>query len=235
VPRLREFKWDSWLEERAERFAADRPSIVALDTETTGLEFYDVPFAAQLTWRGRDNSLQSAYVDLEAECTSLLPLPDQDQGNVVHRLTLLRDILHLSPTWVLHNAKFDLQKLLLFGVITDEMLEQHEIEDTQTMFHLLDENSPKGLKALAVSVLKYDDTIMVPYKTGKKKGTSRPVSKEKYLLDRTRRKLKLNKKDGYHLLPRAVVVPYALKDTEFTLGLYEVLKPKLEALREKSR
>lgn len=213
MPRIREFRWVEWAAWALSEVVADQPDIIAVDTETTGLEYYDEPFAATLSWRNRHGTVTSAYLDLE----------DARFGNV----TRLGAILRGRPAWVLHNAKFDLQKLLLIGVIREQDIDAVELHDTQTMYMLLDENGKKGLKDLAVRILKYDDTISVPYKSGKK-GQFREVSKEKYKLDETRRKLKLRKEDGYHLLPREVVIPYALRDTEFTLALYEKLWPKLQ-------
>jgi DNA polymerase I-like protein with 3'-5' exonuclease and polymerase domains len=93
---------------------------------------------------------------------------------------------------------------------------------------LLDENNTKGLKDLAVRVLGYDDTIEVEVKSGKNKGQMKKVPREQHQLNAVRRKLGLKKEDGYHLLPRDVLIPYALRDTDFTLQLYEVLMPKLE-------
>lgn len=211
MPRLRYARADLAMVE----IKVDQPDIVAVDTETTGTEFYDEPFAATLSWRAADGSLRNAYLPLEGH---------EREASIVTLGWILRKV----PRWVFHNAKFDLQKLLLIGAIDRKLVDEIELHDTQTLFMLLDENSPKGLKTLAVNVLKYDDTIQVPYKGGKKKGQLREVSREKYELDEARRKLKLTKEDGYHLLPRRVIVPYALRDTDFTLRLFETLMPKLE-------
>ena len=216
MPRLREFRFGRWAGRALQEFLEDSPELIAIDTETSGVEFYDEAFSAQVTWRAPTGELKSWYFELS--CPS-----------AEYALHLL---LKQAPVWVGHNLKFDLQKLLLTGVITEADIDGHEIHDTQTMYALLDENGRKGLKHLAVTVLKHDDTIMVPYASGEKKGQLRPVSKEKYRLDATRRKLKLKKEDGYHLLPRDVLIPYALKDTEFTLRLYETLWPRLEAKRD---
>jgi DNA polymerase I len=211
VPRLSHTR-AAWAQAQIE---IDRPDLIAVDTETTGLEFYDEPFAATLTWRAGD-VLRNAYLPLEGRGRE-------------EALAALSSILRYVPAWVFHNAKFDLQKLKLIGVTDDAQIERVDLHDTQTIFTLLDENSPKALKTLAVSILKYDDTIDVPYKSGAKKGQTRKVSREKYELDEARRKLKLTKDDGYHLLPRRVIVPYALRDTDFTLQLYETLMPRLIA------
>lgn len=198
-----------------QEFSQDQPPIVAVDTETTGLEFYDEPFAATLSWRDPTGALKNAYLPLEGPGKPLA-------------LEVLSEILEMAPAWVFHNAKFDLQKLKLIGVIDAAQIERADLHDTQTIYTLLDENDRKGLKYLAVKILKYDDTIKVPYKTKGREGEYREISREKYELDEARRRLKLTKDDGYHLLPRRVIVPYALRDTDFTLRLYEKLMPALE-------
>lgn len=214
MPRLKEFKYDSWSAWTVKTLFQDMPDIVAVDTETSGLGFYDEPFAATLSWRGPDGTLKHGYFDLEG-------------ARREDRIEQLRSILMWIPAWVFHNAKFDLQKLKLIGVITDMMIDGTELHDTQTAYMLLDENSTKGLKDLAVRVLGYDDIIEVEIKSGKNKGKMKKVPKEQYKLNAVRRKLGLKKEDGYHLLPRNVLIPYALRDTDFTLQLYEVLMPRL--------
>lgn len=222
MPRLREFRWDAWALAAIRAFIEDEPSIIAIDTETTGLGFYDEPFAATLTWRGKSGELRSWYFDLE------------DPENRDVRIMWLRDILVGAPAWVFHNAKFDLQKLELIGAIDADTLERVELHDTQTAYMLLDENSSKRLKDLAVRILGYDDTIEVEVKSGPNKGTMKRVPKEQHRLNATRRKLGLKKEDGYHLLPREVLIPYALRDTEFTLQLHEILQPRLAAKEDEA-
>lgn len=215
MPRLKQYKWGEWAHDVASRLPAGNP-IVAVDTETTGLGYYDEPFSGQVTFPGRNGvGMISGYFELiEPEAHNAF-----------------REILYNTDVWIFHNAKFDLQKLLLARIIDEDRLAQVTIHDTQTMYALLDENGRKGLKDLAVRVLKYDDTIHVPYSDKRKKQfpeVYREVSREKYLLDKAFRSMGLKKEDGYHLLPREVVVPYAIKDTEFTLGLYEKLWPQIQ-------
>jgi DNA polymerase I-like protein with 3'-5' exonuclease and polymerase domains len=216
MPRLKSFNWDAWAEwAYVQVQLRDLPPIIAVDTETTGIGFYDEPFGATITWRSREGDLRSAYIDVDGE--------GREQ-----RIEFLRRILQDVPAWVFHNAKFDLQKLRLVGALPDP--QGHELHDTQTLYALLDENGRKGLKHLAATVLKVDDTICVEVKSGPNKGTFKRVPKEEHRLSAVRRKLKLKKEDGYHLLPRDVLIPYALKDTEFTLLLYEKLMPQLKAV-----
>lgn len=214
MPRLREFRWRAWATHSYETYLRTMPNIVAVDTETTGVGFYDEPFAATLTWRTPEG-LQSAYFDLEA-------------AGREDRIQQLWSMLNEVPAWVFHNSKFDLQKLQLIGALPDPA--EHELHDTQTLWTLIDENSRKGLKHLAVHVLGVDNTIEVEIKSGPNKGKTKRVPKEEHHLAAVRRKLKLKKADGYHLLPREVLIPYALKDTEFTLRLFETLMPRLEAI-----
>lgn len=124
------------------------------------------------------------------------------------RREIVKTILELGCVWVFHNAKFDLQKLGLMGCLPNDWRRTKTIEDTNIIHALLDENDRHGLKYLA----------------GKLLGET---TNEDKILAKVRRKLKIKKDDGYHLLPREVVAPYALKDTEFTLRLFELLRPKL--------
>lgn len=212
MPRHREFRWARWADHTLKLFDTDRPSLVAFDTETTGLGFYDEPFGATVTWRRPTGELKSGYFELA-----------DDRAHAQ-----LSTLLLASPILIGHNLKFDLQKAILAGLIDRRSVEEYvELHDTATIYHLLDENGIKKLKHLAVTVLNYDDTIRVQIKSGKNKGQWKEVPQEEHKLAAVRRKLKLKKEDGYHLLPRNVLIPYALRDTEFTLRLYEKLYPQL--------
>ena len=217
--RIKRFRYDAWAAARFKDWQEDQPDLIAFDTETTGLGFYDEPFAATLTWRRKDGSMRSAYLDLESD----------ESGT---RREILRQMLVGTGRVVAHNLKFDAQKALLIGVLSPAELDALELHDTQTAYFLLDENSSKKLKDLAVRVLGYNDTIEVEIKSGPNKGKTKLVPKEEHRLNAVRRKLGLKKDDGYHLLPREVLIPYALRDTEFTLGLYEALMPRLAKLND---
>jgi DNA polymerase I-like protein with 3'-5' exonuclease and polymerase domains len=197
-----------------EAWKLDQPWVIAVDTETTGLGWHDTPFAATLTWRASAGHLESHYFEL----------PGLEEDSVV------AEILERTQTWVFHNAKFDLQKLILGRYIDRVGLRAESIEDTETLAHLLDENRAKALKTLAVTELGYDDTIEVEIKSGPNKGQMRQVPREKHELDTARRAKKLKKEDGYAPLPRRVVIPYAKRDTDFTLLLYEKLRPQVAAI-----
>lgn len=105
-----------------------------------------------------------------------------------------------KPDLIAHNYKFDAAKLNLYV---------QNFEDTCLLVYLLNENAPKGLKVLAQRLLKEE-------------------TNEAEVLKETRRKLKLTSEDGYDKLPLSVLVPYAIKDSEFTLRIYFRLKAALE-------
>jgi DNA polymerase I-like protein with 3'-5' exonuclease and polymerase domains len=197
MPKLRRFKWGGWAAHSFQRFIHDSPEVVAFDTETTGIAFHDAAFCVTASWRDPRGEMVSTYIELA----------DDDPKALASRVEMVRQMLDTSHVWVFHNAKFDLQKLELGGMLPH--VESHILHDTQTIFNLLDENSRKALKILAKNVLGEE-------------------TDEDEKLKVVRRKLKLTKDDGYHLLPREVIVPYAMKDTEFTLRLYEKLWPELE-------
>lgn len=191
MPRIREHRFDRWSQYWKARHAETPPTAIAVDTETTGLAFHDTAFCATVSWRDRSGQLVSAYIELE--------------GSEVGA-DLLRDMMLDSTTWVFHNAKFDLQKLILAGIITEDDVARRilngGIHDTSIIWTLIDENERRGLKLLARRVLGEE-------------------TNEEERLKVVRRKLKLKKDDGYYYIPREHLIPYARKDTEFTLRLYE--------------
>jgi hypothetical protein len=214
MPRIREHRHERWTRWFLQRVVTDLPSVIAIDTETTGVAWTDVPFCATLTYRAPDGQLVSGYVDLESDGWE-------------ERRDLLREILMWVPAWVFHNAKFDLAKLDQIAALP--ALDKVTIEDTQPLAALLDENRRLALKVLAVEELGIEDTVEVEVKSGPNKGKTKLVPREQHHLNAVRRKLKLKKEDGYHLLPREVLIPYAIRDTELTLLLYEKLRPRLPA------
>lgn len=129
-------------------------------------------------------------------------------------LTYLEEMLR-APTLVGHNLKFDLHKLIAAGAIDRDQLHSDRIEDTEALAHILDENQRKGLKELARVYLKEE-------------------TDEETELRSVRRKLGVKKDQGYAVLPREVIVPYALKDAEFTIRLYEMFAPAVGAEPELS-
>jgi DNA polymerase I-like protein with 3'-5' exonuclease and polymerase domains len=222
----------------------DRPTVIAFDTETTGLTHADRPFCVTVAWirqppkmeyigpgpgpknvmgsdgvvypYGKWKGLKESGPAVESAYFELFKY---DASEAV------REILSGSLTWVGHNLKFDVQKTLLDGLTPAEVIDLAEWHDTEGLAHLDNEHRPKRLKDLAVSVLGYDDVIEVELKS--KPGAFKKVSREKYELDEVRRKMGLKQADGYEVLPRAVILPYALKDAEFTIQLYDQLRPRV--------
>jgi len=199
MPRFKRYNYDHMAARADDWYELDRPDTIAIDTETEGFAWGDPAFCVTVSWRSGPDCIQSCYLDLDFD----------DHGA---RLAVIRNMLENTPRWVFHNAKFDLQKLLLEDCIDQDWIATHAIDDTAIIHALLDENDRHGLKYLAKKILGEE-------------------TDEDEKLAKVRRKLKIKKDEGYHLLPREVVVPYAMKDTEFTLRLYEALRPKLpEAL-----
>lgn len=197
MPKIRRHSWDRWADYQYALFQADAPATVAVDTETSGVAFHDHTFCVTMSWRTPGGDLRNVYIDTDPEAG----------GDYLARPQIVKAMLAAAPHWIFHNAKFDLQKLDLDGMLPP--LDGVRVDDTQTIFTLLNENARKGLKPLARAILGEE-------------------THEEERLRVIRRKLKLTKDDGYHLLPREYVIPYAMKDTEFTLRLYEKLWPVLE-------
>jgi DNA polymerase-1 len=167
-------------------------TVIAVDTETTGVAYFDTPFCVTVAAYNDQEELESMFLDLD------------DPVQAAEVKTLLSEADEL----VFHNAKFDMQKLALVGLFVPDERDPLTVHDTEAIAHLLDENRPKRLKALAKSVLGEETDEAEAIRAAKKE-------------------VGLRAKDGYHLLPREVVVPYALKDAEFTLRLWHELYPKL--------
>lgn len=150
-----------------------------------------MPFMWTIAWTDEEGNVRSEYFD------------GANPPGLGERLSQAEEL-------VFHNAKFDLQKMALAGVLDPSELRPENVYDTECLAHLLDEHRRKGLKFLARELLGEE-------------------TDEDEVLRAERRKLKLTKKDGYDKLPREVVVPYALKDAEFTIRLHDILRPQVEA------
>ena len=73
-------------------------SRLAVDTETTGVAFFDIPVI-----------VTTAESDVDGVHTEFYTLPDDTQE--------VRDRIAHTDELVFHNAKFDLQKLALAGIL----------------------------------------------------------------------------------------------------------------------
>ena len=115
--------------------------IIAVDTETTGLDVYvDVIVGVSLTLPQEDTHY---YIPIE---------PTRDERALPSELALeaLRPLIEAENVGkVLHNANFDIQMFLRHGIRLNGL--KH---DTQTAMHLLNENEPSyALKNLATKYL----------------------------------------------------------------------------------
>jgi DNA polymerase I-like protein with 3'-5' exonuclease and polymerase domains len=209
---LAETGWRQW--------EMDQPTVLAFDTETTGLEYYDTAFCVTIAWAS-DDVIQGRiaaghYFELDRiDCREAVAT-----------------ILDRAEVLIGHNVKFDLHKLEV--TMGWQLKPWQQLHDTEAMAHLLDEHQPKGLKDLAVSVLGESDTILVPATKGGVE-YEKEVPREKWEIEQARVWAKRHygldsvADVGYHLLPRGTVVPYAIKDAEWTLRLGGRLHPQVLA------
>lgn len=183
-----------------ELWKLDRPKKIAIDTETTGLAWHDRPFGVSVAWRTSSPALEEG-TDVFAGWVDL--------EHVHGAAGLVRRIVDGASVIVGHNLRFDRHKLDAVGIpLTGEL------HDTQIMAHLLDENRPSGLKTLAATLL--DEVLDEKWQVDK----ARVWAKKTHGLASV-------KEVGYHLLPRGTVVPYAIKDAEWTYRLAALLTPQL--------
>jgi DNA polymerase I-like protein with 3'-5' exonuclease and polymerase domains len=214
----------------------DRPTVIAFDTETSGLAFHDRAFGVSLAWKGDHLLTPDGVAGFWFETERF----DSREA--------LRRIFAHATHLVAHNWKFDAHKVTALGVVDD--WSRFEIHDTEGMAHLDDEHRPKGLKDLAVSLLGWDDTILIPgtqkcpNDCGKDpdceecagKGRveiERPVPRSEWEIKQAREWAKKKyglasvKDVGYDILPRGTVVPYAILDAEWTYRLAQLLHPRI--------
>lgn len=174
----------------------DTPIVIGVDTETEGVAYYDRAFCMTASWWS-GGQIVDHYIELVEE----------DHNDVA------RAILMGAPVWAFHNAKFDLQKLLLAGIIGRHEITVDRFEDTEALAHLEDSLRLKGLKFLSGELL----------------GDS---NEEEEKLKEAMRKAKIKLEEGYHLLPREVLIPYALADTNKTIRLWDYLEPRVRKYPE---
>lgn len=169
--------------------------LLAIDTETTGVGWDDDAFMISIAFRGGVSRTLVSYV-----------YDKRDNPYWSKYVETVMGYLQVADRIIMHNAKFDIQKLCRLGFPIN--LFADKFEDTQAIAHLIDEHQSTGLKYLAKKYLSEstdEDEILKVY----------------------RRKNKLKKEDGYEPIPNHILAPYAMKDAEFTLRLYETLWPRL--------
>jgi DNA polymerase-1 len=109
-------------------------------------------------------------------------------------------------TKIFHSATSDIYALSRIGINV-----KSPYEDTFIMASIIDENfNSKRLKDLAKRYLK-------------------EPCKEKKELDKAKRvwKKKLGKEFRWSKIPKEIIEPYAVKDAEYTIGVYDYLLPRL--------
>ena len=169
--------------------------LLAIDTETTGVGWDDDAFMISIAFRGGVSRTLVSYV-----------YDKRDNPYWSKYVETVMGYLQVADRIIMHNAKFDIQKLCRLGFPIN--LFADKFEDTQAIAHLIDEHQSTGLKYLAKKYLSEstdEDEILKVY----------------------RRKNKLKKEDGYEPIPNHILAPYAMKDAEFTLLLYETLYPRM--------
>jgi DNA polymerase I-like protein with 3'-5' exonuclease and polymerase domains len=165
-----------------------------VDTETTGLDFYDEAFCVTVAWYSPDGQLRSHYLGT-ADC--------EEAFNVA------RGMLEDTEQLVFHNSKYDIQKLILAGLMEDEDLRAYRIHDTEALAHLQDEHQRIGLKSLAREILGLE-------------------TDEEAALGAWFKEHKIKKEDrNYRDLPVDLLMPYAIKDAEYTIMLFRALYPEV--------
>lgn len=166
--------------------------LLAIDTETTGVGWHDEAFMISVATR------EWSHVYDKRLCEH-----SKDWNDAVETVsTMLIDCDKI----IMHNAKFDIQKLCRLGIPLS--IFKDKFEDTQAIAHLIDEQQSTSLKYLARTVL------------GEQ-------TDEDEVLKVWRRKNKIKKEEGYEPIPNEILAPYAAKDAEFTLRLYEVLRNQM--------
>ena len=168
--------------------------LLAIDTETTGVGWYDEAFMISVAWY--NDGLRTLVIDER----------DLSEDRWHREVDGIIEMLQETDKIIMHNAKFDIQKLCRLGIPLS--IFKDKFEDTQALAHLINEQQSTSLKYLARTVLG--------------EGTD-----EDEVLKVWRRKNKIKKDEGYEPIPNEILAPYAAKDAEFTLRLYEVLRNQL--------
>ena len=165
--------------------------LLAIDTETTGVGWHDEAFMISVATHAGSHAYDKRVCE---------------HGEWHSHVQHVYDMLINCDKIIMHNAKFDIQKLCRLGIPLSVFVDK--FEDTQALAHLIDEHQSTSLKYLARTILGEE-------------------TDEDEVLKVWRRKNKMKKEDGYEPIPHEILAPYAAKDAEFTLRLYEVLRNRL--------
>ena len=188
--------------------------ILALDTETTGLDRNARPFAVAIYMEDYRNRFWQTEVCLETRRPLWNPKDIEE----------IRDFLSEASTVVMHNRKFDLRMLGYIGLESKELWDK--TEDTLPLSHLVDSYGSHGLKDLGKDWL------------GISKDDEESLKKEVRLARREAKKegLLVGEKVEYdYFLPRyfnkdhVSLMEYCINDVKRTLKLYEMFYPVIAA------
>lgn len=123
-----------------------------------------------------------------------------------------------SITKVFHNAKYDLRMMDAEGIDISKVF-NGVVHDTMIMVHLLDERERKALKFLARKFL--ND----PCKEEERLDNWRKAYFTKY---KSKMKLRTIHDVSFDMVPRKIMMPYAMKDVELTMKLYYLFRNNIE-------
>lgn len=105
MPRIKYHNFDMYGRNTLARLRRDRPTHVAVDTETTGLKWIDRPFGVSCAWLDRHYKPQLGYFELD------------DDGAAQHCADFFEYMSIYDVTQLYFNAKFDIRMLINVGLI----------------------------------------------------------------------------------------------------------------------
>lgn len=161
-----------------------------------------------LTWSDRPFGVSVSWRRDDGQLESGYFEVEKDKCADLARMLLAPSWAVADHTWLMYNAKFDLRMLVNHGLIEWEP-HKWKFVDVMALTALKD---PGGILKLKHCARQYLGA----------------TTNEATAIKIARKELGLNMDSGYWPLPREVVIPYAMKDTEFTLRLYERLWPYVE-------
>lgn len=138
MPRVIRHKWESFAQLGRDLALLHEPAVMAVDTETTGVDWKSTPFGMTVAWRGPTRT-ESFWFELE------------DQKPCELAWLLLRDHAERGGLFRFFNAKFDIIKLANFGLWS--VHENWRIEDVAAMVAQLEPSGERGLKPNAAKYL----------------------------------------------------------------------------------
>jgi DNA polymerase-1 len=132
------------LELREVREFLEKSKTASLDTETTALRYTDL----DIEGISMCNGTNAIYIPFLFRKNEKVYWKNNATQEI---LTVVKQYIEKMDMLIMHNAPFDLKVLHKYGIYPT-----CELFDTMVAQHLIDENSEKGLKKLAHSVLGYD-------------------------------------------------------------------------------